>query len=245
MKKIIVILLLPFGVFCQPWSSNGVCDLVDGQQWNNGGSTGCACTWYSLDGFLNCAFGDCGQSDLLECLYDCNGLNGNPTDQMSRVCDASSVPICWFQGGGSAGKLFCESVLPAEFLYMRGFSYGVENVIEWGVSSEHDVSHYEVRGSDDGQVFYYVSTVVSMGETSLESNYRVIDATPSSGITYYSVDRYDINGEVHNLGVVSIDRSLEEVDRIINMLGQDVTIDADGIKLIIYKSGAIVRVLNH
>jgi hypothetical protein len=127
---------------------------------------------------------------------------------------------------------------------MRGFSYGVESVIEWGVSSEHGVSHYEVRGSGDGHVFYYVSSVGSMGDTSLESNYRVIDATPRSGITYYSVDRYDMNGEAHSLGVIAIDRSLDEVDRIINMLGQEVTLDTPGMKLIIYSSGAVVRVLN-
>lgn len=237
-----MILLLPFGAFCQPWSSNGVCDLVDGQQWNSGGATGCACTWYSMDGFLNCAFGDCGQSDFLECLYDCNGLNGNPTDQMERDCGIGSVPMCWFQGGGSAGQLFCESVLPAEFLYMRGFSYGNESVIEWGVSSEGGVSHYDLFRSTDGDVFYYVSSIGSMGDTSMEVNYRAIDTSPEPGISYYRVDQYDIDGVPYSLGVISIDRSLDAVIRVVNMLGQDVPLGSPGLKLIIYSSGAVVRV---
>ena len=80
MKNLLLVLglLLSFNLMAQPWTSDGICDFTDGQQWNNGGAKGCACTWYSVvgtDTILNCAFGDCGQNALLECVYDCNGHN--------------------------------------------------------------------------------------------------------------------------------------------------------------------------
>ena len=100
MKNIFLLLLIFISniSLSQPWTADGICDFTSGQQWNSSPSIPCACTWLSLnatnDTVINCAFGDCGQSDFLECLYDCNGHNGNTTDQIQRSCTGAD-PLCW------------------------------------------------------------------------------------------------------------------------------------------------------
>ena len=109
--KTLLFLLLPLATFAQPWSPSGTCDFTDQTQWNNGGAKGCACTWYDAQGNLNCAFGDCGQNALFECVYDCNGHNGYATDQAPRQCDATATPLCWYNGGGGNAESYIAKVL--------------------------------------------------------------------------------------------------------------------------------------
>lgn len=243
MKQLLtnIFILFSITVIAQPWSPDGICDFTNGQQWNNGNSKGCACTWYDTDGNLNCAFGDCGQNSILECVYDCNGENGYATDQQPRICDINSVPICWFQGSGSAGQLFCEQVLPASFLYLRGHNNGSKNIIEWASLSEYNTSHYTIFKSIDGVTFESIISLIANGNTSEISTYRAIDLDIED-MTYYNVRQYDIDGTEWDFGYVVIDKSLDEVHKVINMIGQEVGINTPGIKILIYKTGKTIRI---
>lgn len=245
---LLAILYTPSLSFSQPWTSNGTCDFTDGVQWNSGGSTPCACTWYSVSGTdttLNCAFGDCGQSDILECVYDCNGHNGNPTDMVVRQCDATATPYCWFQGAGStAGFDYCQGIaLPVEFMGMEGYTNGIQNFIEWSTASEYNSSHYIVERSDNGENFEFVATIPSSGTTTLQSNYRAIDMSPLKGISYYKLTQYDYDGAYEVLGVISIDIRPKEVSKIINLMGQEVDRYYEGVKIIIFEDGTTIKTL--
>lgn len=245
----ILVLLLHtnFLAFSQPWSTSGTCDFTDGQQWNNGGAKGCACTWYSVSGtdtILNCAFGDCGQNALYECIYDCNGHNGYVTDMIARTCDASATPICWFNGAGSAGELFCAGLaLPVEFINMIGYTDGAHNYIEWSTSSEYNSSHFIIERSIDGIDYEYVATVLASGNTTLQSNYRVIDVTPYIGTSYYKLLQYDYDGAFEILKVISIDIRPKEILKIINLMGQEVDKYYNGIKIVIFEDGTTIKTI--
>lgn len=250
MKQLILISTITIGnlAFSQPWTSNSACDFTDGVQWNSGGSTPCACTWYSVSGTdttLNCAFGDCGQSDILECVYDCNGHNGNPTDMVPRQCDATATPLCWFQGAGStAGFEHCQGIaLPVEFMGMEGSTNGTLNFIEWSTASEYNSSHFIVERSTDGIEYKLVATVPSVGTTTLQSNYRAIDMSPLEGVAYYRLTQYDYDGAYEVLGFISIDIRPKEVSRIINLMGQEVDQDYNGIKIVIFEDGTTTKTL--
>jgi hypothetical protein len=149
--------------------------------------------------------------------------------------------VCWFQGSGSAGQLFCEQVLPVSFLYLRGHNDGSKNVIEWASSSEYNASHYTVFKSIDGLNFESVATLIASGTTSETSTYRATDLDIQD-ITYYNVKQYDIDGTEWDFGYVVIDKSLDEVQKVVNMLGQEVDINTPGMKILIYKTGKTRRV---
>lgn len=209
MKKLIF-LLLPLTSLAQPWSADGICDFTDGVQWNNGGAKGCACTWYSLDGTLNCAFGDCGQNALYECAYDCNGHNGWATDQQSRQCDATADPICWFNGAGTAGQLFCEQLdaLPIELEYFGGYSVEGYNFLEWETASEFNNSYFELSHSEDGISWAAICDINGAGTTSDPQSYRFMHMNAKIGINYYRLRQYDFNGEYSQSDIVSIRKEI-------------------------------------
>jgi hypothetical protein len=244
MKKLLVMLLWASQTLAQPWSSNGICDFTDGQQWNNGGAKGCACTWYSTDGIdttLNCAFGDCGQSDLLECAYDCNGHNGNTTDQIPRQCDANADPICWFNGGGgAAGEIFCQGLaLPVEFIGMEGFPKGSTNVIKWSTSSEYNVSHFTIGRSIDGRDYELMATILAAGNTTIEQHYRAIDLNPPTGVSYYMLTEYDYDGYIEILGVVAVKNVPLSIVKTTDMMGRDVDPEIyKGVMIVLYDDGS-------
>jgi len=217
MKKLLsLLLLLTFfacnNVLSQPWTSNSICDLTNGVQWNNGGATPCACTWYSVSGvdtILNCAYGDCGQSDLFECVYDCNGHNGNPTDVVPRTCDASASPICWYQGAGStAGADFCAGIaLSIELYEFWGSAVGFHNEIYWTTSSELDNDYFVVSYSKYGISFEDIGNIDGAGTTTQERKYRFIHGNPERGVGYYKLRQVDYNGEFEEFHIISINNN--------------------------------------
>jgi len=243
MKKLLIILLWASQTLAQPWSPSGTCDFTDQQQWNNGGAKGCACTWRSIENgevTLNCAFGDCGQNALYECVYDCNGHNGYATDMIPRQCDGTANPLCWYNGSGSAGELYCQGIaLPVEFLELKGFPQGSTNVIKWSTASEYNVSHFIVERSLDGLTFEYVATLLASGFTTLESHYRVIDLAPNNGITYYKLIEYDFDGYIEVLGVIAIENIPRSIIQTTDMMGRDVDPEVyKGVMIELYDDGS-------
>ena len=215
MKHILIIFALhTLIVNAQPWVADGICDFTDGVQWNNGGAKGCACTWYSLDGTLNCAFGDCGQNALLECAYDCNGHDGFATDQQARQCDATADPICWFNGAGSAGQLFCEGIdaLPIELQSFHGYSADEYNFIEWVTASEFENDFFELHYSIDGKNWVSLCEINGAGITIEPQSYKFMHMTPIVGMNYYRLKQYDFNGESSQSDIITIRRESSGAD---------------------------------
>jgi hypothetical protein len=205
---ILTLTISQFYLLGQPWSSNGVCDFVDGTQWNNGGAMGCACSWYTVSGtdtILNCAYGDCGQSDLLECVYDCNGHNGNPTNSIPRQCDATATPICWFNGAGNAGQLFCQNLaLPIELKDFWGVSTETSNEIYWTTVSEIDNDYFELSYSIDGTNYEVLTKMNGAGNSTQELDYRFIHLNAKRGIGYYILKQVDYNGQYQEYPPITI-----------------------------------------
>jgi hypothetical protein len=201
----------------QPWTSNSACDLTNGVQWNNGGATPCACTWYSVSGIdttLNCAYGDCGQAAFDECIDDCNGHNGNPTDMVPRTCDATASPICWYQGAGNtAGADFCAGIaLPIELYEFGGESINGINEIYWKTASEIDNDYFVISYSTDGISFIDLVEIQGAGTSITQQNYVFRHINPKIGIGYYKLKQVDYNGEYKEYTIISITNKVEISD---------------------------------
>lgn len=207
MKRLLLLTLLTSTLsYAQPWSPSGTCDFTDQTQWNNGGAKGCACTWYDSEGNLNCAFGDCGQNALYECVYDCNGHNGYATDQTPRQCDATASPYCWYNGGGgNAGELYCQGItLPIELLDFWGQSTGNYNEIHWETNSELDNDYFIISYSSNGVEFNELIRVDGAGTTTTPQSYYFRHGNPIYGTSYYKLTQVDYNGESEEFPVIAI-----------------------------------------
>jgi hypothetical protein len=231
----------------QPWSPSGTCDFTDGQQWNNGGAKGCACTWYSVEGtdtVLNCAFGDCGQNALYECVYDCNGHNGYTTDNIPRQCDGTANPVCWFNGAGSAGELFCQGIaLPIELIDFVGVKMNGYNQLTWRTASEYNASHYSIQQSTDGYNWMTFAFLPAAGNSTIELKYNAMHLSPEPVVNYYRLIQYDFDGKYEMFEIISIDnRSKEErIVKTINTIGLEVDENYRGIIINIFEDGSIER----
>lgn len=252
MKNILftLFLLASQALVAQPWSPSGTCDFTDGQQWNNGGAKGCACTWYSVengDTILNCAFGDCGQNALFECVYDCNGHNGYATDMIPRQCDATATPICWFNGSGSQGELFCEGLsLPVELVSFKGEKIGSDIFLTWITISEVNSSHFILQNSIDGIEFDNVAYLPGAGSSTTELHYRATHINPDYGINYYRLIQYDFNGAFEVFNDISVDNTNREEGFVkqLNLMGQPVDNNYRGLILRYYNDGTVIKVYN-
>jgi len=243
-----MLITLSTWVNAQPWSPSGTCDFTDGQQWNNGGAKGCACTWYSVEGtdtVLNCAFGDCGQSALYECVYDCNGHNGYTTDNVPRQCDGTASPICWFNGGGgAAGELFCQGIaLPIELIEFEGYPENGYNELTWITASEYNASHYLLQQSADGFNYMTFATLPAAGNSTQTLHYRAMHLNPEPVVNYYRLVQYDFDGVYEVFEVISIDNRVREnkIIKRVNLLGQVVDENYSGLIIIYYDDGEIEK----
>jgi len=252
MKNFIyLILLLTFNAYGQPWSPSGTCDFTDGQQWNNGGAKGCACTWYNVSGtdtILNCAFGDCGQNALYECVYDCNGHNGYATDMIQRQCDGTANPVCWFNGAGSAGELFCQGLaLPIELIEFKGEAMDGYNKLTWVTASEYNASHYSIQQSTDGENFMTFAFLPAAGNSTMTLHYNAMHLNPENKVNYYRLVQYDFDGRFEVFETIAIDNRIKDKNIVkrCNMLGEEVNDSYTGFVIYMYEDGTTEKTYYH
>lgn len=95
---------------------------------------------------------------------------------------------------GSGASLDC-TVLPVELL-----SFGAENagscvLVHWTTASEHDVSHYAILRSFDGDEFDRIGRVEAVGDPGEGMDYGFLDDAPIPGIIYYRLAQVDQDGQ--------------------------------------------------
>src|SRR6185503_20068943 len=64
--------------------------------------------------------------------------------------------------------------------------------------------HFELHRSDDGASFEAVATIQAAGNSMQTIAYRHEDVPPFSGIWYYRLLQYDINGDERDEGTVAV-----------------------------------------
>ena len=68
--------------------------------------------------------------------------------------------------------------------------------INWGVSDELNIDHYEIERSGNGTNFSTIATRLSNGESQVPVNYNGLDASPAPGEYYYRIKSISKNGIV-------------------------------------------------
>ena len=78
--------------------------------------------------------------------------------------------------------------------------------VTWSTASEINSSHFEVERSVDGQRFSKIKTVNSIGNSTIDQSYKIIDDAPIKGLNYYRLKQIDVDGsfEHSEIKVVNI-----------------------------------------
>ena len=142
-------------------------------------------------------------------------------------------------GGGGA--------LPIDLISFTGEVLGGDInpivLIEWTTLSQVNNDYFEIQRSDDAEVWYTIETVSGAGNTNSEMSYVVIDDNPLTGISYYRLKQTDYDGQYESFHPVSIIISSEEkiINKVVNLMGQEVNEPYKGMVLEIYQDGTYVK----
>ena len=136
----------------------------------------------------------------------------------------------------------CVIALPIELISFTGHSEGVVNKLEWSTASEINNDYFTLERSEDGINFTEIGKVVGAGNSTSKLNYTFIDEKPLYGINYYILRQTDYNGDYELSNIVAIKNTLDnrvKLIRVTDVLGQDVSEEADCIKIYYYSDGSV------
>ncbi len=153
----------------------------------------------------------------------------------------ANVPLVF---GGTA-SISCVAPLPIELIYFNGKKQNDgTNLLTWASASETNNDYFLIKRSTDATNWDVIGRVEGAGNSSTEKDYQLIDKTPPAGINYYRLTQVDYNGMASQFDIITIDNSYGPAGKIIkitNMLGQDVPWDYEGLRVIFYSNGAVIK----
>lgn len=137
----------------------------------------------------------------------------------------------------------CATVLPIELVDFNVVQEDCINKLIWTTASEPNNDHFELEKSLDGINFKVLCNIDGSTNSTNTVKYLCYDKNLDKEITYYRLKQVDINTQYSYSNIISINNkcSTEQYDKIVNLLGQEVTEDYRGVKLYIYKDKIIKR----
>lgn len=180
------------------------------------------------------------------------GFNGNQwTQDVNAVAGQCFVLLINNYGGGSnffsisfggTATLLC-SALPIELISFDGEKQNNYNLLNWSTASETNNDYFTLERSIDGENWEAIKQIDGFGNSSSIIYYSYEDYDFEYTTNYYRLSQTDFNGDNNYFNPIVIDNSDEklEIIRIINFMGQDVKEDYEGIKIVYYSDGLIIK----
>ena len=133
--------------------------------------------------------------------------------------------------------------LPIKLLYFKGTHTELGNIIEWETSTEENNEYFTIYRSSYPINWDGVIRIDGSGNSSINHYYKFIDNDDLNGVFYYMLRQTDYNGNFNDYEIISIncnDIKLE-LNKITNMIGQDVDINTPGLKILHYSDGRNIK----
>lgn len=152
--------------------------------------------------------------------------------------------ISFAQTGGSAATN-CNIVVLGSILSFSGEHKQGQNRLSWTVDHEMNVSHYKLNRSTNGTDWTTIRTIYSEGVFNSDRTYQVTDDKYQYQENYYQVVSVDLDGNEKRSQIISINNSEngtgKTLSKIVNLMGQPVDEDYNGVKIYIYSDGTVVK----
>jgi hypothetical protein len=157
----------------------------------------------------------------------------------------------WTAGGagydlnfaGSTATLDC-TPLPIELTSFKGVAQEKFNTLSWTTASESNIDYYTLERSTDGENWRLVSTQTgsTAGDFSLTYSVNDADYIPNE-VNYYRLSKTTKDGKSEAIRTISLVNNGEplKVLKVVNMLGQEVQSDYEGLRIIIYSDGSVLK----
>jgi hypothetical protein len=135
------------------------------------------------------------------------------------------------------------TVLPIELISFEGSAKEKYNQLNWSTATEKDNDYFIIERSSDAQNFTEVDRVKGNGNSNKVINYSLKDHNLSSGITYYQIHSVDFNKKDQFSNIIAVENKFAEkkVIKVLNIMGQEVNENYEGIKIIYYSDGSVIK----
>jgi hypothetical protein len=130
------------------------------------------------------------------------------------------------------------------FFYARPDKDKRKVKLEWQTASEVNNDFFTIEKSLNGTDWEIVKKVDGAGNSGKLLNYSAYDYSPYAGVSYYRLKQTDYDGGYTISGIISIDnlKGTKSVIRISNMKGQEVDMKFEGLRILQYDNGEILKV---
>jgi len=154
---------------------------------------------------------------------------------------------------GNATGFFCQglaticpywsiaSVLPVNLTLFTATPTSEGVMLRWTTMSESNSDYFSVETSKDLITYRQVAKVKSKGNTNYRVDYEYLDRIPYDGVSYYRLNQYDFNGYHKVYDPIFTDIELKKPFKILNVLGNEVNMDYNGMKILIFEDGSAVK----
>lgn len=95
--------------------------------------------------------------------------------------------------------------LPIELAYFNAVPKGDEVEIEWKTSQESNNDFFTIEKTRDAEQYHEVAVVPGAGTVNRSRTYRIADADPWTGISYYRLKQTDLDGTTRYFKPVMVD----------------------------------------
>ena len=104
-------------------------------------------------------------------------------------------------GANTYPSLITAGVMPVK---LTGFTVSREDKkvkLEWVTASEQNNARFEIQRSSDGRSWQSIANIKGHGNTAASNAYEAYDDNPLSGINYYIIKQYDVDGHSYQSDV--------------------------------------------
>lgn len=107
----------------------------------------------------------------------------------------SGTTVCCNPNIAQLGALTMTGVLPVKLASFDVTTDAKKVTLDWSTAMELNNDHFEILRSNDGKAWESISSVKGHGTTSLTNTYKMYDESPLSGINYYEIKQFDMDGK--------------------------------------------------
>lgn len=134
--------------------------------------------------------------------------------------------------------------LPIELLYFKGRKSPNGNLLQWETASENNNDYFTLYRSIYPIDWSPIVKIDGAGNSIMNNKYQFLDSRFEDDINYYILRQTDYDGNYKECEIIAIDNRKPYINpvRIVNTIGQDVSIDYNGLKFVTYEDGSVERV---
>lgn len=169
-------------------------------------------------------------------------LDDWPSNTFYYTYKTSSNQTCFYN---ESGILVPGNPLPVEISVFEVFSSEQGNLVSWTTESEKNNDFFTLYQSDNLQEWVSLGKISGQGNSSKSTSYSFLDRDFETGKTvYYRLAQTDFDGTVsyHEKVVATSNQAVVVVVGIYDLLGNPVSEDFTGMKIVKYSNGRIEKI---